>query len=357
MFLETKDETFAAPVRSELLYYATDWKFDFNNRSRFPITAWNDLPPGYMISAWCQRLLMAYAYCKGSTSFSAGDKTTINGWFLKVGNYFNDVLNYYMGTMFPNRMSNDYSVIANTGNQNNIGGYFHQGSEPIYTISTWFNNRRASNMLNVYSIGAKLNNATLMGDAIRLWKEFMAYGTWAVDCTPTEFYRGNVNEPEQGLSYAGAIFDALGMMADIHNRNYDNSLYEWVLDQSQYNNYFQVTNRPWFNCLAATGKTFKKLMDAYLKYYDGSYGTSRRWNNENIDGLTSGQNYATDTLACQFNKYYKDANIKAIYTRTKAGTRQYGTSGNNTGAFDYYGGWLETTPGRLLLFGQTEVIP
>ncbi|MBX2842468.1 MAG: T9SS type A sorting domain-containing protein [Flammeovirgaceae bacterium] len=358
VYLLTKDQKYSDPVRTELLWYASNKYLDFSNRSIWCTgrESFHDLNPGFFIAEWCTKMLLAFDYTKDSQSYSTEDRAKIKKCLLDAGVFFEEIYLYNLKSAFPNRENNDYSKIG--GYQEKWGGALWEGGPGAYHISTTYNNRRSAHFRFSFLVGIAFDNQQLIDNGLTAFKEWVAFGTFA-DGSHSDMERGSASNPETGWTYSSSCVDHAISMADAYARKFDNSLYDYTLDDNDLKRFFPTVNqsKPWYKDLAVKGKNLKKAIDAFVFYIDGTYGDTRKWGSENIDGFTtsgSGGNYIQDTWVSQGNVYYRDENIKNIYTRSKSTTRKYPANPSNTGAFQPWSGTAATIPSKLFMYGQME---
>ncbi|WP_020528949.1 malectin domain-containing carbohydrate-binding protein [Flexithrix dorotheae] len=359
VYLLTKDRKYSDPVRTELMWYATNKQLDFSNRNIWCTgqKSFNDLNPGFFIAEWCTKMLLAYDYTKDSPSFSQGDKDTIEKWLLNAAIFFDEVYRANLNSAFPGRENNDYTKI-NAYQDRKSGDQLWDGGPEAWNLSLVYNNRRSAHFRFSFLAGIFLNDLTLIDHGKRAFKEWVAFGTFG-DGSHSDLYRGKSSWPEIGWTYTSACVDHAISMADAYARKFDNSLYDYTIGDEDIKLFFPDANKSkgWYKDLAVKGKGLKKAIDAFVFFIDGTYGDSRRRGDENIDGFTTkngGRNFVEDVWVSTANVYYKDLNVQAIYTRAKEKTRKYPSNPTNTGSFQPWSGVAATIPSKLFMYGQME---
>ena len=377
VYLLTNDEKFAKPVKDELLWYANNAWLDFTNTNRWVrgSGSFADRNPGFFIACWLNTILNAYDYTKHSSIYSAQEKAVIEKWFSNAMEFFRYNLESDMSGVFNGYSNYNYSNPCTGGwCDSQRGKPFEQSSYVGYGFNEYFANRRC--VIVRYIMRASLllldsypSLAEKGVESAHRWiKEWIVYGNFT-DGTYTDFHRGGGSNPEQGLQYTtiglGGIIDA----ADAYERVYSNrsnfsSLYDWELVKgtSEYNKFFpsNVKSRPWFKHLDVNQpKGLKLIISTTLKHFDGSFGNSRSWSGQVIDGYEPNTSHyikyvESERVVAVANLYYQDANFKSIYTRTKSGTRGYTSNPSRLGSYDINFGTWGGYPGILLMHGQLE---
>ena len=371
-----KGTDFAKAVRTEMLWYSSNQYLDFSNSKRWSLSdPFYDRNPGFFIACWLNTLVNAYDYTKESSVYSSSEKAKIETWLLNASKFYYSMLVKYTKLVFPNYASNEYSVTANSW-PDNLRGEAWTGSSYIgYGINESYSNRttamwrfvmRASILLQDNSTHA--SQAKTQISAAKRWvKEWITFGTFA-DGTFADFHRGSTSYPQKGLSYTSVALGSIIDMVDAYVRHqqsdsdYEN-LYEWELKPgtSEYNKYFpsSTKGRAWRKSLELSeAKGIKKIITTYLKHFDGSYGSTRRWGSYVIDGYsapsTAPRKIEMDRWVSLANLYYQDDYIKSVYTRTKSGTKGYNSNPTGAGSYPINIGSWGSHPGTLFMFGQME---
>lgn len=381
---------FATAVKTELLHYSGDQWLDFTNTSRFVRSGdtFADRNPGFFIATWLNSLLTAYDYTKNSSVYSASERQTIESWFHGAMDFYHDLLMSNMSGAWGGTtryMDEDYSGPSSTGwNATSRGEPYDGAPYTAYGLNEYYSNRRCQHVRFLMRAGLLLRgNATLGGDAngaitlAHRWiKEWMVFGNFS-DGTNGDMHRGGSSNPQQGLQYAtigiGSIIDAVDSYERVMSQEPGfESLYDWevVRGLSEYNRYLpsQTSGHVWrssFDVPTGKPRNLRMIIDALLKHFDGSYGSTRSWSGQVIDGYQPTSPHfvkfvESDRWVAPAVMYYatKDAawasNAVSIYTRTKQGTNPLSSNPTKAGSFDINVGSWGGHPSTLLMYGRTE---
>lgn len=345
VYLVTGEEKYKTVVESELLRYSKIKELDYSNETVFPLFA--SLNPGFFIAEWMTKLLTAYDYI-------GIENKEIEDWFKRFADYSVRNLHRSYNGHIPNRLNDDYTVVNNGWTDKKLGSLW-DGGPSVYGFHELFNNRVIAYARYVTLHGLKFNNQNEMAVVKRHFKEYIAYGTYKDDCTWMEHYRGGSTDPEAGIRYGGISLYSLSYIADLFARHGDFSLFEFEIGDAEYQKYYgKNTDKPYVSLVAQKGKSLKKAIDNYLRFYDGTI--TRYKGGELVDGITNtswNQNYMLDNLMVQCNLYYQDQNWKQIYMRTKAGTTPMNDYGH-VGSWKQWSGLMGTLPGHLFMWQDLE---
>ncbi|KAA1246014.1 hypothetical protein [Aquimarina sp. RZ0] len=376
-----KGKDYAAAVKKELLWYANNEWLDFSNTKRWIPSSnggFNDRNPGFFIACWLNSMLNAYDYTRSSSVYSQSDRQTIDTWLYNGMVFYHSLMYSVMKSPFISYDQGDYSNVSTGGWNDHLRGKAWDGSEySSYGLNEFFANRSTVNWRfaartalflkdhNQYGNKAK----EIIHDAHRWFKDWVIYGTFE-DGTHIDFHRSNTTDPQRGLQYSTIAIGAMVDIADAYERvmNTDpsfESLYAWEITSgtAEYQKYFpaETQGRPWRESIEFSGtKSFKTVINTLLKYFDGSFGSIRAWDQYPIDGHSypSDDTFVkiveSDRWIALANTYYKDMNWKSIYTRTKSGTFPYVSNPTKAGSYDINMGAWGSHPGTLFMFGQME---
>lgn len=378
IYYMTGDESYATPVRNELLGYATNPWLNMSDRNRWAVdsSGLRDVNPGFFIMLWATKMLFSYDFIKNSSSLTTSDRDIIDSWFKNCADYalltHRHMLGATLGYPLPGRLNDNYTVakfLAET-----VIGRYYSGSEPIYNLCGYYNNRIFQHILMYFTYGVKYNSSLHINDGIRTFKEMIAYssrGGTNNDGTCTEFYRSGNGAPETGYHYVFSSLTIMSVMAAIYARRYSTELYDYSINQAEFNKFFATnTDRSWYSTISATNKNFKKMVENYLRHVipPGTANTihnpQRTWNGQIIDGYNPETNpptdFVSDIIGAISNVYYQEPLIKNIYTRNSSALpniRQYGQQeimqnfGSWVNYWDLHGSLI---PCYMLRFGQME---
>jgi hypothetical protein len=350
-YLVKGDTAYSTPVRTDLLAQAAVAGTDFSNRSRWcqdtpygPIT---DENPSFDISNWLTRQLYAYDYTKDT--FSSGEKTTMNTWFLNAATYWVQQMDRWLtNAKYPGRDTDDYSSPTDSG----VGGFelkkTHYGGFQCDGWTESWANRGTTHIRLGALVGVMLNDTYLKAQAKRYVKEWIKYNVFS-DNTIGEMYRWDDTHPCLGWNYSSLILGSILTIADVFARTGDFELY----------NYSTSTG---YDGTAGGPKTLLGITTLFAQYVNHTvtrYGTETAGNNGNanyiidtVDGI-SGEAYSDDVNIANGNLYFNNSFIKSIYMRTASGAPAY-PSGGGTESWQPWTGEWGTYPAMLFMFGQNE---
>ncbi len=349
-------------IKIELLRYANDPLYDFSDRSRFCTTNGGiaDANPGFPLSEWLTRYLVAYDYIKGS--FSSPERVILDRWFLNAATYFNIMVDLYLVKRYKDRIGGDYtltsySIVAqqDTLPKNTLyyggprGGFFVGG----------YNNRIGTIVQFIGITGIFLKNSELKTSAKRFFYEWLKFGVFPTgEVADMERWRDGYSET--GLNYALSLSGVMSMMAFHFAFDGDTSL----INYSTVDGYFG-TESP------GNPKSLLQVIQNIQNYLNGTHTRYATATDPTplsapeklkikIDGyepsLTWHNRVISDTWFAVPNVLYNNATVKTNYLRTAGGTVPYPTESylRKNGPNEPYGGNANIIPGVLLLFGQME---
>lgn len=352
---QTQIDTLKTSVIGEIERYAGIGQLNYASNpnlvgSGYIFPWFSSVNPGFFIAEWMLKLLDAYSYVGG-----VGESTIADEWFGKFAHYsyYND-RNQLGGNPagtghIPGRLSRDYSTFSSWA-ISTVGTLWDGSGITCCGLQYNYSNREIA-YLRYLTLYAWMYENTTYKDYIKLtWKEYLAFG-FTKDCDGMEYVRSGTSDPEAASRYIGITVFSLSWIADVFARGGDTSLYNYELDQSEYDIFYEPQNLS-LTCIGnwkGLGKTLYKVIDQFMKLNDRSY--DRYKGGELIDcytttwqGGTWTQDYINDQLIRQTNIWYKDSNWMSIYNRTKAGTRPLDKT-------RYLGSWRQT---RGLFGGQVS---
>jgi hypothetical protein len=340
VYMITGDTSYRDPVRTLLLTQAGTAGADFSNATKWR-TNYTHQSEDYNITLWLRKVTYAYSYIRAS--LSTNDKTTVDAFFLKAGNYWDLALHNTVKKRFPNRHQDDYSNPAGSGGTT---GITHYGGYQTYSFGYAWDNKSAQHNAAVAGIAAMLNDATLLSHAKRFVKEWIKYDTYP-DGTVWDQRRWSDDTanptPQHGWTYAAGVIGSNITAVDHIARTGDTELYTYQTSEGVYGS-------------AGGPKSLLKILQRFAKLtlaQQFAYASfdSRLSTYERIDPDGESPNpvthYVGDVALAQANVYYKDALLKSSYTRPMV-------SKPNTGGYDPWGGDWGNLPGARFMFGQME---
>jgi hypothetical protein len=138
VYMITGDTSYRNPVRTVLLKQAAIAGTNFANATKWPST-YSNMDKDFQIANWLRKVAYAYTYIR--PSLSAGDRATIDAWFLDAATYWSKtVVHNTVRQRFPNRLNDNYS---NPGNQDSSQGKTHFGGYDAYSFSRAWDNKMA----------------------------------------------------------------------------------------------------------------------------------------------------------------------------------------------------------------------
>jgi hypothetical protein len=303
------------------------------------VIMWDD---NFQISNWIRKLAYGYSYIR--SSLSAGDKTTIETWFLKAATYWDGVQHNWSKLRFPNRLSDNYTSPVSPYNPGTTFGITHWGGPTMHGFNDAWVNIPATTNTMVGIVGILLNNTTLKNNAKRFAKEWMMFNL-APDGTVGDQYRWHTtttNPPRLGYLYAGTVIGSIVALADHFARIGDFELYNTSITGGLYG---------W----EGSGKTLLKALRRYSQLTLGERGlpngisvyASTDATLSASERIGPGTTHNQDTFMIPANVYYRDALVKQSYTRTMP-------SSPTSSGYDVWGGDWGTYPSVRFMFGQME---
>jgi hypothetical protein len=340
VYMVTGDTSYLDPVRMFLLTQAGTAGTDFSNTTKWR-TNYIHQSEDYNITLWLRKVTYAYSYIRASLSTT--DKTTIDAFILKAGNYWDLVVHNNAKKRFPNRYQDDYS---NPGARGGTTGMTHYGGYQTYSFGYAWDNKSAQHNAAVAGIAAMLNNATLLSHAKRFVKEWIKYDTYP-DGTVWDQRRWSDDTanptPQHGWTYASGVIGSNITAVDHIARMGDEELYTYQTFEGVYGS-------------AGGPKSLLKILHRFANLtlaqqfayasFDGQLSTYKRIDPDG-EAPNSASHYVGDVALAQANVYYKNALLKSSYTRSMVAKP-------NAGGYDPWGGDWGNLPGAHFMFGQME---
>jgi len=351
------DATVRHAVCTQLLAQAAEPGVVFANSVRWSIEyAGADQANFWGVAMWMGRLLNTYDYVRND--LSASDRATLDTWFHNAADFYRRAVNKSLSSIerFPNRAVGDYTPgsYGQTYCENGPFILTHFGGYKTSPIMRSYNNRMVQSIYLMAAVGVMLDDASLIGDAKRYFKEHLMFGFFA-DGTPSEFERGiEDGAPTNGWRYSGAMIGDLVMIADVLARSGDTELYTYSTSDGLSSDPSPTTGGP---------KSLSLVIDHYLKYVVPSitrYGTDKPAQNGNIrfridtkEELDGGSESVIDNYLVPANLWYKNPLWKSIFLRQASGPPPYPATPAYPGEYCWMGPCAKW-PGFLLMFGQME---
>ena len=359
-YLLTGSTAHATAVRNELLAQVNEPGTNFYDSNRFCVAdykAWNGTYIEWPL--FITKMLFAYDYVKDT--MSPGQKNKMLNWFKGAAIFFEEATITRAGIRKRHPGRDSYTKDSDYGKP--VGG--SRGAlPPLYfggPISYNFHqytatNTKTSAMVPVALIGIATNDAFLKESSKKYVKETLMFSVYP-EGAMTDFLRGadnNYAKPCKGWTYSNRILGDMIIIADAFARNGDYELYNYSTTHGYYGTegVDQLSGQP---------KSIKTTIDFMSAYEDKTFNRYMTDNAANVGnqyyriwtqcGKGSGPSVGNTNFPLA-NIFYRDNNIKAVYTKQKAGTQPYpaAPSGNpwiwagNHGVFS----------GMLFRFGQME---
>jgi hypothetical protein len=376
---------YAEAVRDELLYYADDEWLDFSNNKRWlrNNSGFADRNPGFFIATWLNTLISAYDYTRNSSVYTDDDVEKIETWLFEALSFFYDLKIANTEVIITLYSRDLYTSLNN-------GGWFGQSrgqawdNSPFvsYGFNETFANRSTAQWRFIMRAALLFREHESYGEeardmvrtARRWFRDWIVFGTFK-DGTYSDFHRGSASAPQKGLEYTsialGCAIDAIDAYERLWANEVDfESLYEWEMthgdDEYQHLIQSQAVSAPWFGSFipgAGESKSFKMVLKAYAQHFDGTYGNTRRWGANNIDGHSGGRELNDDRWIAPAVTYYSKSDpelatyLKSVYTRTAPGTRPYvdpSSSNQFNGSYSIHEGSWAGHSGTLFMFGKMD---
>lgn len=343
VYLLTGDTDYLNPVVTQLLAQAATAGTDFSNSAR-----WCDSSVHFSISNWLRILLYAYDFIRHD--ISAGNRTTLDAWFLNAANWVNNFLETRFEARFPKRSSDDYSACATTPDNFSTGNcpggtegklYFDGPTQRNFN-EVW-DNQGMTRMAFVTAAGVLLDNATLKASGLRAFQEWVKYGMFSLGQVQDEYRWNGSGNTSHGYAYPAATVASALTIADHLARSGDSSAYNYSSSDGMYGTeggtkslrlallYFAGMSLGTVVEYASTVSTADttKIIDATGPYFGGS-SLSR-----------------AEYIWLSNNTFYNDATIKSAYE--KAIPSSYQTSG-----YELKSGEWGVFPGVRFMFARME---
>jgi hypothetical protein len=400
---------YSSQLRTLFIEQLTETAADFANTAKWGDQGLGDAFSGSIV-IWVVRLAYAYDYIRIAKPnlFSGAEKLAIETWISNAAFYWGRNSNYtIVNNVVPNRNSlfdsevdvgiaYSSDTLGTTPNAPTQGFPNSEANLTHYDCvlnvrgnltgagNAW-NDRSAAHVL-LAAVGSHING-TLSNDAqtkrwAKMWfKEWLTYGAFPSGMV-FDYGYWNVNGPTNGWQYSSQTISSMEVVADVFARAGDTSLYDFTTSAGKVfsNNpsgYSANTNggpkgllmimqrHAGFVNQRSTGSPgWVGSEDSYAAASGGPHcgGDRADYLIQPVDipafgGDSTGSATARieDTRHATGNVYYRDAGIKAAYTRTSSGAPAYPTSAvTNTDAYAYGGAWWTFTPGVLFMFGQME---
>ncbi len=342
--LVTGEERFATEVKSELLWQASAPGTDFSNRSRWCPGVLMDVNPGFIVTWWLTKLLLAYDYL-GPEAFSAEEQALLDEWFLEAARFFQVDLDESLSRLFADRGRSERlsrSIRINP----DCGGNYFLGSRTTCTLNRHYNNRRATTARFVGLVGVHQQDDSLKESARQFVEEFLMYGVFP-EAFVADFLRGTPDKPMLGFAYGANTVAPVLTIADAFARSGDTSLYEYTTSVGAFGSEGGAKN------LLFAARSFGK-------HVDGTYRRYVRDSSEDpdylIDGEWAGMGFLHDVAFAQANVYFQDDYLRQAYTRSGSGMDGYPSRVASNGPHPVWTGEGGIFPGVLFMYGQTEGI-
>lgn len=363
----TSDSSYLTVATNNLLYEAGRSGLDFSASPPWCIGPVWDTNPFFDVAHWLVKLLFAYDYIRSAVS--SGNRTTLDTWFLNMGNYWEQVVdqqtrdNYATGNRTDNLSTFTLSGAGVTASNTTNWRIYCNGPHDN-GLSGKYQNRMASFATLFGQIGVMLNDTHLKTMFKRYAMEYLQFAVFA-DGAPGEFQRGLDDNPnfQAGWRYSTDTACSLGMGIDALARIGDTDLYDYSTSNGAGTG---------GDSTAGGAKTFALIYSQLAKYVNQTEtGAPRYVKNDTANcssggtntligpqlNTNTGQESNRDVFLAQTNMYYKSIsgtdNVRSQYMRTSTGASSYPASPEGGG---YYagGGPSGIFPGELFMFGQME---
>jgi hypothetical protein len=338
VWMLTGDTSYRDPVIDFLLRQIVQAGTDFSNSSRWS-TSYSNQDQDFAISIWARELAYAYSYVRHS--MSTQQKADVDTWFNKMGVWLNQVVHNSAVKRYPNRLSDDYSVVGASCTALSDGSLTHfAGYTPTQFGYPW-DNKAANHNAAVAAIGATTGNKTLLTSAKRFvkeWLRIMVYPDGTVWDQRRWFVSGS---PQSGYSYLTAATGSVISAADHIARTGDTELYTWTTSDGR--------------CGSAGGN--KGLLLVLKNISNMALGNTLKYasltqTNDPAKIIQpaapdGSRHYIYEIAMAQANVFYKDTLIARAVSRPKPASPSHG-------GYNPWGGDWGNLPGALFMFSQME---
>ena len=352
IYLITGTTSYRTSVRDLLISQAGVTGTDFSDATRWDTDAWY-FDQVWELAHWFTKLLYAYDYIRAD--ITAGDRTTLDGWFTDAATWFQVRLDAELANQFPNRESDDYATGAPGACEGSNIPIYYGGPIRCGNFHYRWENTLLHGATFYGQLGVMLDNTTFINSAKRVFKEWIRFNIFStnssIELERWADYSGTPQLPNLGWSYEGLMIGEMMVIADALARNGDTELYDYS------------TSLGMANVTAAGGpKSLLGIITRHMQYMDHTvtvYGTDNPARQtadyiiDSVDQAFSGAAFVEDTDLCMANMYYKDSYIQSAYLRTASGAPAYPASPDTGGYAAWRGPW-GTFPCILGMYGQME---
>jgi len=338
VYLLTGKTSYRDAVRVALLAQAATPGTDFSNTARWCTavgTATNQEPAN-----WLRRLAYAYSYIRAG--ISAGDKATLDAFFLKAGNFFEVVIGNPPAVRFSNRLEDNYTSCGSGGSAcpGKDDGILYFGGPTVKNFHKAWTNKAASDAAFVAAVGVLVNNTTLKARAKRFVEEWFKFAVWPNGAVVDQ-NRWHGFTPQLGYTYAGTAIGSIVTIVDHLARDGDTSLYRFATSDGM----FGTEGGP--KSLLSVLQHFAALTNGTVREYASITSASNAKFLIDHTAEISGKDAITYVNMAPANLYYKNQSIKTAYLTPIP--RSYASGG-----YDSRGGDWGSYPDILFMFGEME---
>ncbi|WP_242928747.1 hypothetical protein [Pontibacter vulgaris] len=346
VYLITQDPKFANAAKHALLQQIKLPATNFSDSLRWCPNILHDVNPGFIVAEWLTRVLFTYDYIKAYMSESEREQTET--WLHNAALYFQHDIDSDLTKLYINREHENYKLSNYARALNNKSTTTtHYGGYKVYSIHTWYNNRRSS-IVRFYGLtGVLLQDPVLINSAKKYVREWLMFGVFP-DGTIADFNRWTPEFPDKGWNYAVTVLSDVAEIADALARTGDAALLQYttaggVLGSEGENKSIKLVLN---NLISHVNGTFKRYAtDSAAVVGD---------NSKLIDGKNGTWEAVNDTWFAQINLFYEDVALTNLYTRKHKKLSEYPRKPASQGANHPWSGAGSVYPGVLFMFGQME---
>lgn len=264
--MTNENNTVAADIVDEIEWHAQQTALDYGDRTLWPYDYYQDIGPLFKHALWVRDFVIAYDVCKGMGQATAGQQTTIEGWFSDLAYLCENSSGGDMDRVFPNRRSNSYTSRASWVNDRVFSDLrLADGTRKYYPrIMLFYNNRRVDIAALSGLVGVLVDDSYLIDEYKRFMREWVMFAN-SIEGSSTGHWgdvnRGSSTFPQKGLSYGLQSQPNLLWAAEALARQGDTSVYDFGSSEG--------ANIPGIG--TNHYKTFEDCIDTYMQWIGRLY--------------------------------------------------------------------------------------
>lgn len=340
-----QDATVRNAVITEMLVHANAANLAWQNDTLFGCVTFQ----GAVALPWNSlfiKMLIGYTFIR--PDISAGNRSTMDTWFLRFAQRQEEQGHTIVVKRFPNRKSGSYSNPAFTNGCPGTQRIYLSSPQDNFNqcnfMSAW-TNTIMFHYVSVAIVGVMLDNTALKAEATRYFQEVIKYGVFP-NGTHHETYRGMTQNVLHGMVYSGVDVLFMAIMAEVFARDGDPSLYNYSTSIGL----FGTEGGP---------KTLRTMIDHYTGRTSGAvniYAQSITTNNK-LDSNIQADNWQTVddvVIAATVQNWYGDGAIEGAVFATNGRPAYETAMGHACGVENSWQGGFCLLPTPMLQYAGTE---